>query len=50
MDECCHGFSAASGKLYQWLLVCLGELKTKLNPNSNPKPNLCLLVHIILVT
>jgi len=50
MDECCHGFSAASGKLCYWLLVCLGELKTYLNLNLILYPNPCLLVHIILVT
>jgi len=34
MGKRCHGFGA--GKLRQWLLVCLRNLKT--NPNSNPKP------------
>jgi len=29
----CHDFSPASGKLYYWLLVCLGELQTNLNLN-----------------
>jgi len=48
MDECCHGFIA--GKLRQWLLVSLRELKTNLNPNLSSNPNPCLLVSIIVFT